>query len=60
MVFIQKDETDKHDPNIYVEQLIIQDGKENMIVHQLQFRSLVQTGIDYMFRGIGDEHPEYG
>lgn len=60
MVFIQNDETDKPDPNIYVEQLIIQDGKEKMIVHELQFRGLVQTGIDYMFRGIGDDHPEYG
>lgn len=59
-VFMREDDKEKLDPKIYVEQSIIQDGKEKLIVHELNFRGLVQTGIEYMFRGLGDEHPEFG
>lgn len=43
-----------------MEQSIIQDGQEKIVIHELTFGGHVQPDIEYIFRGIGDEHPEFG
>lgn len=58
--FIPERDKEHHDPRIYVEQSIIRDGHEEILIHELTFGGQVQTGIDYIFRGIGDEHPDFG
>lgn len=59
-IFIPEHDEAHTDPKIYVEQSIIQRGKEEIIIHELTFGGQVQTGVDYTFRGIGDEHPKFG
>lgn len=58
--FIPERDKEHHDPRIYVEQSIIRDGHEEILIHELTFGGQIQTGIDYIFRGIGDEHPDFG
>lgn len=58
--FIPEGDKNHLDPKIYVEQSIIRDGHEEIMIHELTFGGQVQTGIDYIFRGIGDEHPDFG
>lgn len=47
-------------PRIYVEQSVIQNGHEKIMIHELTFGGPIQTDIEYIFRGIGDEHPVFG
>ncbi|KUL82765.1 hypothetical protein ZTR_10894 [Talaromyces verruculosus] len=58
--FIRENDKKFPDPKIYVEQSMIRDGHEEILIHELTFGGQVQTGIDYIFRGIGDEHPDFG
>ncbi|KAF3392078.1 hypothetical protein DPV78_010595 [Talaromyces pinophilus] len=58
--FIPERDKTVPDPKIYVEQSMIRDGQEEILIHELTFGGQVQTGIDYIFRGIGDEHPDFG
>lgn len=43
-----------------MEQSIKRGGHEKIIIHELAFGGQIQTDVDYVFRGIGDEHPEFG
>jgi hypothetical protein len=43
-----------------VEQSIIRAGHEKIMIHELTFGDQLQTETDYVFRGIGDEHPVFG
>uniref|UniRef100_A0A093UUR0 GTPase Der n=1 Tax=Talaromyces marneffei PM1 TaxID=1077442 RepID=A0A093UUR0_TALMA len=58
--FIPERDKQVTDPKIYVEQSIKRGGHEKIIIHELAFGGQIQTDVDYVFRGIGDEHPEFG
>ncbi|KAE8381822.1 hypothetical protein BDV26DRAFT_254715 [Aspergillus bertholletiae] len=58
--FIPKKDEAHPDPRIYVEQMVYRSGQEQIVLHELGFGGRIQVGVEYVFRGCGDEHLTWG
>ncbi|KAI9926223.1 hypothetical protein ASPWEDRAFT_43577 [Aspergillus wentii DTO 134E9] len=54
-VFVASQDEECPNPRLYVEQRVYRGNREMTVIQELVFRTNIQKGVEYVFKGCGDE-----